>query len=106
MKSFKEKYIFNPNKYILALILILSVSSFFFIDIASLRNDKSPDNEHIFEAEITQIISERDATESDITLVSTSKIQELSAKIDIENTTKQITVINEFNQLTPGDKVF
>ena len=105
-KSFKEKYLFNPNKYILATLLILSVSSFFFIDTASFRSESSPNNEHIFEAEITQIISERDATESDITLISTSKIQELLAKIDIENTTKQITVINEFNSLTPGDKVF
>ena len=53
-----------------------------------------------------EILSERAPSESDTTLVTTAKIQELSAEVDLGTTTKRISVTNIYNPLKVGSAIF
>lgn len=103
-KTFKERYLCHPNKYIVALILILSISSFFFLDRKSFQREQIVDDGEIIKAEVVQVISERDFTEEDDTFVVTT--QELLTEVPIGDTTKLVTLTNNFSPLKAGDQIY
>jgi len=105
-KSFKEKYICRPSKLVVAAVFIFSIASFFFINNSAFRRQSKSDNPPTYEAKVISVISERAPSESDATLLTTTKIQELSAEVFIGTTTKRVSVTNVFNPLKIGDQIF
>ncbi|MBI5138783.1 MAG: YibE/F family protein [Candidatus Vogelbacteria bacterium] len=105
-KTLKEKYLYNPNNYIVAVIFILSITSFFFLDISSLRNQSNAGDNDIFEAKVLEVISERDPTKQDITFVTTLKVQELLVEVPDGESTKRINITNDFSPVKTGNKIY
>lgn len=103
-QTFKKRYLCHPNKYIVALILILSISSFFFLDRLSFQREQIVDDGQIIKAKVVQVISERDFTEEDETFVVTT--QELLTEVPIGETTKLVTLTNNFSPLKVGDQIY
>lgn len=105
-KTFKEKYLYHPNRYIVGLILILSITSFFFLDVSAFQGKQNGESDQILDAKVLQIISERDVAEEDIAFATTTRVQELLTEVWMGGEAKHVRITNNFSPLKAGDKIY
>ncbi|MFA5770971.1 MAG: YibE/F family protein, partial [Patescibacteria group bacterium] len=86
----------KPNKYIVIVILAISILGLFLVAPKSLNKD-------IFKGKVTQIKEERI---EDSVAGMKIKVQELFVAVNISKEQKEFSVVNDFTPVKVGDKVF